>query len=88
MGEAGQRHVIGHYSWTSIAARMEAMYESLRSKRSRAEPDHEKGSGGSQMLDHATPDLPTHNSAMPPGQPEGAGPLERVGWRSLRRLFP
>jgi glycosyltransferase involved in cell wall biosynthesis len=39
MGEAGQRHAIGHYSWTSIAARMEDLYESLRLQRSRAEPD-------------------------------------------------
>src|SRR5205823_9651599 len=34
MGEAGQRHAIGHYSWTSIAARMEDAYESLRLQRS------------------------------------------------------
>jgi hypothetical protein len=39
MGEAGQRHVIGHYSWMSIGARMEDFYESLRLQRSRAEPD-------------------------------------------------
>jgi glycosyltransferase involved in cell wall biosynthesis len=38
MGEAGQ-HAIGHYSWTSIAARMEDLYESLRLQGSRAEPD-------------------------------------------------
>jgi glycosyltransferase involved in cell wall biosynthesis len=30
MGEAGQRHAIAHYSWTSIAVRMEALYGSLR----------------------------------------------------------
>jgi len=29
MGEAGQRHAMAHYSWTSIAARMEDFYESL-----------------------------------------------------------
>jgi glycosyltransferase involved in cell wall biosynthesis len=28
MAEAGQRHAIAHYSWTNIAARMEALYES------------------------------------------------------------
>jgi glycosyltransferase involved in cell wall biosynthesis len=28
MGEAGQRHARDHYSWTSIAARMEDFYES------------------------------------------------------------
>ena len=30
MGEAGQRHAMALYSWTSIAARMEDLYESLR----------------------------------------------------------
>jgi len=30
MGETGQRHALAHYSWTSIAARMEDFYESLR----------------------------------------------------------
>jgi glycosyltransferase involved in cell wall biosynthesis len=30
MAEAGRRHVRDHYSWDSIAARMEAMYESVR----------------------------------------------------------
>jgi glycosyltransferase involved in cell wall biosynthesis len=30
MGEAGQRHAMAHYSWTSIACRMEDLYESLR----------------------------------------------------------
>jgi len=30
MGEAGQRHAMRLYSWTSIAARMEDLYESLR----------------------------------------------------------
>src|SRR5215813_2444407 len=30
MGEAGQRHAVAHYSWTSIAVRMEALYGSLR----------------------------------------------------------
>ena len=30
MGEAGQRHAMAHYSWTSIAVRMEDLYESLR----------------------------------------------------------
>jgi glycosyltransferase involved in cell wall biosynthesis len=30
MGEAGQRHATAHCSWTSIAARMEHLYESLR----------------------------------------------------------
>jgi len=39
MGEAGQRHAIGHYSWTSIAARIEDLYKSLRLQRSRSEPD-------------------------------------------------
>jgi glycosyltransferase involved in cell wall biosynthesis len=29
MGEAGQRHAMAHYSWTSIAERMEGLYESL-----------------------------------------------------------
>jgi glycosyltransferase involved in cell wall biosynthesis len=30
MGKAGQRHTIANYSWTSIAARTEDFYESLR----------------------------------------------------------
>jgi glycosyltransferase involved in cell wall biosynthesis len=30
MGEAGRRHVTDHCSWDSIAARMEALYESVR----------------------------------------------------------
>ena len=30
MGEAGRRHVRDHYGWPSVAARMEALYESLR----------------------------------------------------------
>jgi glycosyltransferase involved in cell wall biosynthesis len=30
MGEAGQRHAMAHYSWPSIAVRMEDLYESLR----------------------------------------------------------
>jgi glycosyltransferase involved in cell wall biosynthesis len=30
MGEAGRRHVADHYSWDSIAARMEVLYESVR----------------------------------------------------------
>jgi glycosyltransferase involved in cell wall biosynthesis len=30
MGDAGRRHVRDHYSWDSIAARMEAVYESVR----------------------------------------------------------
>jgi glycosyltransferase involved in cell wall biosynthesis len=30
MGEAGRRHVRDRYGWPSIAARMEALYESLR----------------------------------------------------------
>jgi len=34
MGEAGQRHVIAHYSWTRVAVQMEDLYESLRLKRS------------------------------------------------------
>jgi glycosyltransferase involved in cell wall biosynthesis len=29
MGEAGQRHAMAHYSWTSIAAQMENLYESI-----------------------------------------------------------
>jgi glycosyltransferase involved in cell wall biosynthesis len=29
MGEAGQRHAMAHYSWTSIGERMEGLYESL-----------------------------------------------------------
>ena len=32
MGEAGQRHAIAHYSWTSVAVRMEGLYESLQLK--------------------------------------------------------
>src|SRR2546430_14978741 len=34
MGEAGQRHAIAHYCWTSVAVRMEDLYEGLRLKRS------------------------------------------------------
>jgi glycosyltransferase involved in cell wall biosynthesis len=30
MGEAGRRYVSEHYSWPSVAARMEALYESMR----------------------------------------------------------
>ncbi len=30
MGEAGRRHVSDHYTWPKIAARMEALYESLK----------------------------------------------------------
>ena len=30
MGEAGQRHAMAHYSWASISARMESLYETLR----------------------------------------------------------
>ena len=30
MGEAGQRHVMGHYTWAGISARMEELYESLK----------------------------------------------------------
>jgi glycosyltransferase involved in cell wall biosynthesis len=30
MGEAGRRHVGDHYGWPSVAARMEALYESVR----------------------------------------------------------
>jgi glycosyltransferase involved in cell wall biosynthesis len=30
MGDAGRRHVSEHYGWPSVAARMEAMYASLR----------------------------------------------------------
>jgi glycosyltransferase involved in cell wall biosynthesis len=30
MGEAGRRHVEAHYSWPSIAAEMEALYERIR----------------------------------------------------------
>lgn len=33
IGEAGRRHVSNHYSWPSVAARMEAFYESLRTPR-------------------------------------------------------
>jgi glycosyltransferase involved in cell wall biosynthesis len=32
MGEAGQRHAMTHYTWTRISARMEGLYESLRSR--------------------------------------------------------
>jgi glycosyltransferase involved in cell wall biosynthesis len=32
MGEAGQRHAITHYTWAGISARMEELYESLRSR--------------------------------------------------------
>jgi len=32
MGEAGQRHIMAHYSWTSIAVRMEDLYQSLRDR--------------------------------------------------------
>jgi glycosyltransferase involved in cell wall biosynthesis len=31
MGQAGQRHVCAHYTWDRIAARMEALYERLKS---------------------------------------------------------
>jgi glycosyltransferase involved in cell wall biosynthesis len=30
LGEAGAQHVIAHYTWTAIAARMETLYECLR----------------------------------------------------------
>jgi len=30
MGETGQRHAMAHYSWTSVAIRMEDLYRSLR----------------------------------------------------------
>jgi glycosyltransferase involved in cell wall biosynthesis len=30
MGEAGQRHAITHYTWSSIAARMQDLYEGVR----------------------------------------------------------
>jgi glycosyltransferase involved in cell wall biosynthesis len=30
MGEAGQRHAIEHYTWSSVAARMQGLYESLQ----------------------------------------------------------
>lgn len=33
MGEAGRRHVNSHYSWQSVAARMEALYEEVRTSR-------------------------------------------------------
>jgi glycosyltransferase involved in cell wall biosynthesis len=33
MGEAGRRHVLSHYGWPSIAARMEALYEDVRKSR-------------------------------------------------------
>jgi glycosyltransferase involved in cell wall biosynthesis len=32
MGEAGQRHVMRHYTWAGISALMEELYESLRSR--------------------------------------------------------
>jgi glycosyltransferase involved in cell wall biosynthesis len=32
MGETGQRHAKAHYSWTSVAIRMEDLYQSLRRK--------------------------------------------------------
>jgi glycosyltransferase involved in cell wall biosynthesis len=32
MGEAGQRHVMSHYTWAGISALMEELYESLRSR--------------------------------------------------------
>jgi glycosyltransferase involved in cell wall biosynthesis len=32
MGEAGRRHVRTHYSWDSVAARMEVMYASLKAR--------------------------------------------------------
>jgi glycosyltransferase involved in cell wall biosynthesis len=32
MGEAGQRHAMSHYTWASISACMEELYESLRSR--------------------------------------------------------
>ncbi len=32
MGEAGQRHVISHYTWARISARMEELYGSLKSR--------------------------------------------------------
>jgi glycosyltransferase involved in cell wall biosynthesis len=31
MGQAGQRHVIAHYTWPQIAGRMEALYATLKS---------------------------------------------------------
>ncbi len=34
MGEAGQRHAVTHYTWAGISARMEELYESLRSRNS------------------------------------------------------
>src|SRR5262249_15318047 len=33
MGEAGQHHVMSHYSWTNIAARMEHLYDRLRMRK-------------------------------------------------------
>jgi glycosyltransferase involved in cell wall biosynthesis len=33
MGQAGQRHVNAHYSWQSIAERMEALYRDVRASR-------------------------------------------------------
>jgi glycosyltransferase involved in cell wall biosynthesis len=30
MAEAGQRHAMTHYTWSSIAARMQDLYESVR----------------------------------------------------------
>src|SRR5262249_28678296 len=32
MGEAGQRHVMRHYTWAGISARMEELYGSLKSQ--------------------------------------------------------
>jgi glycosyltransferase involved in cell wall biosynthesis len=32
MGEAGQQHAMTHYTWAGISARMEELYESLRSR--------------------------------------------------------
>jgi glycosyltransferase involved in cell wall biosynthesis len=31
MGQAGQRHVMAHYTWSQIASRMETVYETLKS---------------------------------------------------------
>lgn len=33
MGEAGRQHVRDHYSWQSVAARMEALYDDVRTSR-------------------------------------------------------
>jgi glycosyltransferase involved in cell wall biosynthesis len=30
MGEAGQRHAVEHYSWSRIAAQMEALYADVQ----------------------------------------------------------